>query len=112
MHVGKVALSSKIRVLFTRFVLLDVQGILSLPSMCLYIWAMSLISSLFVEGLAGATSDLGMVYNRARVLLHSDEHPGNFVASKVGPSFSFSPIPLGPCLFPYLLLQGTTSINS
>ncbi|XP_073908808.1 patatin-like phospholipase domain-containing protein 7 isoform X4 [Castor canadensis] len=34
------------------------------------------------EGLAGATSDLGMVYNRARVLLHSDEHPGNFVASK------------------------------
>ncbi|XP_005408676.1 PREDICTED: patatin-like phospholipase domain-containing protein 7 isoform X1 [Chinchilla lanigera] len=30
----------------------------------------------------GATSDLGMAYDRARVLLHSDKHPGNFVAGK------------------------------
>ncbi|XP_010607077.1 patatin-like phospholipase domain-containing protein 7 [Fukomys damarensis] len=30
----------------------------------------------------GVTSDLGMVYDRARVLLHSDKHPGNSVAGK------------------------------
>ncbi|XP_023555995.1 patatin-like phospholipase domain-containing protein 7 [Octodon degus] len=30
----------------------------------------------------GATSDLGMAYDRARVLLHSDKHPGNSVAGK------------------------------
>ncbi|XP_013011319.1 patatin-like phospholipase domain-containing protein 7 isoform X3 [Cavia porcellus] len=30
----------------------------------------------------GATSDLGMAYDRARVLLQSDKHPGNSVAGK------------------------------
>ncbi|EHB08210.1 Patatin-like phospholipase domain-containing protein 7 [Heterocephalus glaber] len=33
-------------------------------------------------GCVGATSDLGMAYDRARVLLHSDKHPGNSVAGK------------------------------
>uniref|UniRef100_A0A8C6QNA2 Uncharacterized protein n=1 Tax=Nannospalax galili TaxID=1026970 RepID=A0A8C6QNA2_NANGA len=34
------------------------------------------------EGHEGATSDLGMAYDRARVMPHSDEHLGNFLASK------------------------------
>ncbi|XP_048202887.1 patatin-like phospholipase domain-containing protein 7 isoform X3 [Perognathus longimembris pacificus] len=34
------------------------------------------------ESHMGATSDLGMVYNRARILMHSDEHPRNSVTSK------------------------------
>ncbi|XP_060245624.1 patatin-like phospholipase domain-containing protein 7 isoform X4 [Meriones unguiculatus] len=34
------------------------------------------------ESHEGATSDLGMAYNRARVLPHSDEQLGNYVASK------------------------------
>lgn len=33
-------------------------------------------------GSVGVTSDLGMAYDRARVLLHSDKHPGNSVAGK------------------------------
>lgn len=40
---------------------------------------------LFVGSCVGATSDLGMAYDRARVLLQSDKHPGNSVAGKVGP---------------------------
>nr|ABX89593.1 neuropathy target esterase-related esterase [Mus musculus] len=39
-------------------------------------------TSAFQESHEGATSDLGMAYNRARILPHSDEQLGNSLASK------------------------------
>ncbi|XP_076793628.1 patatin-like phospholipase domain-containing protein 7 isoform X3 [Arvicanthis niloticus] len=39
-------------------------------------------TSAFQESHEGATSDLGMAYNRTRILPHSDEHLGNSLASK------------------------------
>ncbi|XP_029392565.1 patatin-like phospholipase domain-containing protein 7 [Mus pahari] len=39
-------------------------------------------TSAFQENHEGATSDLGMAYNRARILPHSDEQLGNSLASK------------------------------
>lgn len=61
---------------------------LSLPIVCLCIWAANWVFFLFVESHERATSDLGMAYNRARVLPHSDEQLGNSVASKVYPCLS------------------------
>lgn len=58
---------------------------------------------LFVESQEGATSDLGMAYNRARILPHSEEQLGSSLASKVYPSMPSS-LSLGPCLLPYLLV--------
>ena len=45
---------------------------------------MSSVFPLFVGGTAGATSDLRMACDRARVLLHAEERLGSSVASKVG----------------------------
>ncbi|XP_075865281.1 patatin-like phospholipase domain-containing protein 7 isoform X2 [Microcebus murinus] len=47
-------------------------------------------------GPAGATSDLGMACDRARVFLHADdEHPGNLVASKSKKSVIVAEVPSG-----------------
>lgn len=45
----------------------------------------------------GATSDLGMACDRARVLLHSEERPRNSVAGKVGFHISSSASRALPC---------------
>lgn len=77
---------------------------LGLPIVCLCIWAsrwtVNWIVFLFVESHEGATSDLGMAYNRARVLPYSDDQLGNSVANKVGISLPLVIVPLGPCLPP------------
>lgn len=65
--------------------------------------AMFPVSPPFVGSTAGATSDLSMACDRARVLLQGDERPGSAVASKVGSAPSPLPStlpPLAPHPFP------------
>uniref|UniRef100_G1RCR4 lysophospholipase n=1 Tax=Nomascus leucogenys TaxID=61853 RepID=G1RCR4_NOMLE len=45
------------------------------------------------RGPGSATSDLGMACDRARVFLHSDEHPGSSVASKSRKSVTVAEVP-------------------
>lgn len=64
-------------------------------------------SFLFVESHEGATSDLGMAYNRARILPHSDEQLGNSLASKVYPSMLSL---LSPCALPAPLFTSAVGV--
>uniref|UniRef100_A0A5F9D5U5 lysophospholipase n=1 Tax=Oryctolagus cuniculus TaxID=9986 RepID=A0A5F9D5U5_RABIT len=51
----------------------------------------------FLRLLAGATSDLGMACDRARVLLHSEERPRNSVAGKFKKSVMVAETPSAVC---------------